>query len=86
MITLKNDFDFFLRVYFVLSEFNLRVRKAPSAKFPTKEALQVMVALLDYRPSDDRKELQERYDKWRKEHLSAYMKLNRMWMDKLMQD
>ena len=86
MITLKNDFDFFLRVYFVLSEFNLRMRKAPSAKPPTKEALQVMVALLDYRPFDDRKELQERYDKWRKEHLSAYMKLNRMWMDKLMQD
>ena len=53
---------------------------------PTEEALQVMVALLDYRPFDDRKELQERYDKWRKEHLSAYMKLNRMWMDKLMQD
>ena len=86
MITLKNDFDFFLRVYFVLSEFNLRMRKAPSAKPPTEEALQVMLALLDYRPSDDRKELQERYDKWRKEHLSAYMKLNRMWMDKLMQD
>lgn len=86
MITLKNDFDFLLRVYFVLSEFNLRVRKAPSAKSPTKEALQVMAALSDYRPFDDRKELQERYDKWRKEHLSAYMKLNRMWMDKLMQD
>lgn len=86
MITLKNDFDFLLRVYFVLSEFNLRVRKAPSAKPPTKEALQVMAALLDYIPFDDGKELQERYDKWRKEHLSAYMKLNRMWMDKLKQD
>lgn len=27
---------FLLRVYFVLSEFNLRVRKAPSAKPPNR--------------------------------------------------